>query len=379
VGSTERSALRRAALTMWVIFGLVLGADSAVAAPAPVPCSAVGGGKYECDWWRPGDGRDGGAIVVSNGKVVGYLHQGRNWITCQEQGADVYNEDGNKNRWYGWTQSDYGGWGWASALDAKGGDDNGKFEAAPSCKGKHGPAPGTGGLWSTRAPGGSPPEGDAPHNDDDQPAEPTDDRKSCGSRTALRVRETEVAKLFGERKVTVGSVQNCVVSKRGAVFGRTYLRLADRWDVHGQPSERPLRIRTSLVEGGSDRDGRPGGDRFRRSHGYLTVRSKSYALTRAFGRSVTGEPNHGRDATGFGDRPNDGIYVFETRRMKPRSGNSYDAESRVIDSAVLAFIKQPWQQMKFAGWAPTAKTRPPYSDNPLVGLTLSWSGGQLMG
>jgi hypothetical protein len=141
----------------------VLGADSAVAAPAPVPCSGVGGGKYECDWWRPGDGRDGGAIVVSDGKVVGYLHQGRNWITCQEKGADVYNEDGNKNRWYGWTQSDFGGWGWASALDAKGGDDNGKFEDAPSCKGKHGPAPGTGGLWGTQPPrGDSEPPSESP-------------------------------------------------------------------------------------------------------------------------------------------------------------------------------------------------------------------------
>ena len=173
MGSTERSALRRAALTMWVIFGLVLGADSAVAAPAPVPCSAVGGGKYECSWWRPGDGRSGGAMVVDKNSLVGYLHQGGNWITCQKQGADVYNEDGNKNNWYGWTQSDYGGAGWASALDAKGGDDYGKFRDVPDCRDQHGSAPSVEGRWDTTPPGGTVPRPDNRTEGDGRPTPPS--------------------------------------------------------------------------------------------------------------------------------------------------------------------------------------------------------------
>jgi hypothetical protein len=191
VGGTG-TALRRAALIVCVMLGPALGAESAVAAPAPVPCSPIGGGKHECSWWRLGDGRSGGAIVVNDGKVVGYLHQGRNWIECQQEGAKVYNEDGNKNNWYGWTTSDYGGEGWASALDAKGGDDYGEFEGVPNCDNDHGPAPGTGGLWGTTPPGGTPtrpetrPEGDGRTPEPADPYEYPDGwRVNEGRRTSI--------------------------------------------------------------------------------------------------------------------------------------------------------------------------------------------------
>lgn len=169
-----------------------LTAAPAVAAPAPVPCDAIGSGKYECSWWRPGDGRSGGSIVVRNGEVVGYLHQGRNWITCQQRGANVDNEDGNENNWYGWTLSDYGGAGWASALDAEGGDDYGKFEGVPSCDNDHGPAPSVAGRWSATPPGGSPsrpetrPEGDGrtPEPADSYPY-PDGSRINEGRRTSI--------------------------------------------------------------------------------------------------------------------------------------------------------------------------------------------------
>lgn len=150
-----------AACAVAMLLAGAFGAQPArAAAPAEVPCTSIGGGKYECSWYRPGDGRSGGTIVVFGGKVVGYLHKGRNWIVCQQQGAAVYNLAGNRNVWYGWTLADDGtSWGWASALDAVGGADDGRFQGAPNCNGAHGAAPATAGLWESAPPAGpgSPP------------------------------------------------------------------------------------------------------------------------------------------------------------------------------------------------------------------------------
>ena len=143
---------------------------AAQAAPAPVPCTAIGDGRYECDWYRPGDGISGGSIVQFGGRTVGYLHQGRNWIVCQQKGARVHNREGDQNEWYGWTLSDGspGRWGWASPLDARGGDDFGAFAGVPDCGGAHGPAPSTPGLWGG---GSAPPTAPAPQPPG-QPAPP---------------------------------------------------------------------------------------------------------------------------------------------------------------------------------------------------------------
>jgi Putative metal-binding motif len=125
-------------------------------AQAPVPCTAIGGGKYECDWYVPGDGIHGGALVVRGTTTVGYLHQGRNWIICQQIGGDMRNAAGDRNHWFGWTEADNGQWGWASPLEARGGDDYGPFAGAPNCNGAHGAPPSWDGVW------GQPPRPPAP-------------------------------------------------------------------------------------------------------------------------------------------------------------------------------------------------------------------------
>ena len=68
-----------------------------------------------------------GALVVVGTTTVGYLHQGSNWIVCQQKGGDVYNSRGYKNYWFGYTQADNNKWGGASAIEASGGDNYGPF------------------------------------------------------------------------------------------------------------------------------------------------------------------------------------------------------------------------------------------------------------
>ena len=75
--------------------GLIAGALLALAVTEPalgqaeVPCTNIGQGRFECDWYRPGDGKTGGAIVAVGTTTVGYLHKGRNWIQCEEKGGDM--------------------------------------------------------------------------------------------------------------------------------------------------------------------------------------------------------------------------------------------------------------------------------------------------
>ena len=129
--------------------------------PAQVPCTNIGGGHYECNWYRPGDGYSGGSLVVVGTTTVGYLPQGKNWIICQQAGGDVRNADGNRNNWYGWTEAENGKLGWASPLDAVGGDDYGTFGGGtPNCNGAHGAPP----AWSGRL-GRRPGPGAARHTD----------------------------------------------------------------------------------------------------------------------------------------------------------------------------------------------------------------------
>jgi hypothetical protein len=140
--------------------------EPASAAPAPVPCTNIGGGQYECSWYRPGDGFSGGSLVVVGTTTVGYLHQGRNWVVCQQTGGDMYNAEGNRNNWFGWTQADNDKWGWASPLDASGGDNYGPFGGGtPLCNGAHGSPPAYNGLWGSpppATPGATPTPAPAP-------------------------------------------------------------------------------------------------------------------------------------------------------------------------------------------------------------------------
>jgi hypothetical protein len=167
----------------WMRAGLIAGAllaTLAIAEPAvaqaPVPCSSAGGGRYNCEWFRAGDGRTGGAIVAVGTATVGYLHQGTNWIVCQQRGGDVYNSRGYRNYWFGWTTADNGRQGWASAVDARGGDDYGQFGGGvPSCGGAHGTPPSYNGEWGkppASSPGGPVPQPGTPVVDADQDGVP---------------------------------------------------------------------------------------------------------------------------------------------------------------------------------------------------------------
>jgi Putative metal-binding motif len=130
----------------------VLAPAAAADAQAPVPCSAIGNGRYECDWYVPGNGITGGALVVRDRTTVGFLHQGRNWITCQQRGGDMRNLAGDRNHWFGWTMADNGQVGWASPLEARGGADYGPFQGAPNCNGAHGSPPMYNGIWGQPPP-----------------------------------------------------------------------------------------------------------------------------------------------------------------------------------------------------------------------------------
>jgi putative metal-binding protein len=145
-------------------------ASPAVAAPAPVPCDNLGNGHYECSWYRPGDGLTGGSLVAVGTTTVGYLHQGRNWVICQQVGGDMRTPEGDRNNWFGYTQADNGKMGWASPLDAVGGDDYGAFGGGtPNCNGKYGSPPAYSGVWGQppRPPGATPAPG-APAVDADK-------------------------------------------------------------------------------------------------------------------------------------------------------------------------------------------------------------------
>jgi hypothetical protein len=163
--------------------GLIAGALLALAVADPalgqaeVPCTNVGGGKFECDWYRAGNGFSGGSIVAVGTTTVGYLPKGRNWIVCEQKGGDMHSPEGYRNHWFGWTQAENGTWGWASALDASGGDDYGSFGGGtPPCNGAHGTPPAYTGLWgSPPTPQPAPPPGPpATDGDKDGVSPPTD-------------------------------------------------------------------------------------------------------------------------------------------------------------------------------------------------------------
>jgi hypothetical protein len=145
-------------------------ASPAVAAPAQVPCTSIGNGRYECDWYRPGNGFTGGSLVVVGTQTVGYLPQGKNWIICQQAGGDMRNPEGDRNNWFAWTEAENGKLGWASPLDARGGDDYGAFGGGtPNCNGKYGSPPSWSGVWGSPPTAGATPTpapGTAPHDAD---------------------------------------------------------------------------------------------------------------------------------------------------------------------------------------------------------------------
>jgi hypothetical protein len=130
---------------------------SGASAQAPVPCSSIGNGRYKCNWWPPGDGHSGGALVVNDRTTVGFLHQGTNWVVCQQRGGEVFNSRGYRNHWFAWTTADNGQTGWASAIEAQGGDDFGPFGGGvPNCNDTRPGLPTWSGEWG-RPPAPPPP------------------------------------------------------------------------------------------------------------------------------------------------------------------------------------------------------------------------------
>ena len=75
---------------------------AAATAANPVPCSAIGGGKYNCQFYVAGDGKSGGAPVQAGNATVGYLHKGTNWVLCQQVGGRVNSGKYFNNNW-AWT------------------------------------------------------------------------------------------------------------------------------------------------------------------------------------------------------------------------------------------------------------------------------------
>jgi Putative metal-binding motif len=212
-------------MTRWrpIVGGAVIVAALLAAAPAqaqaPVPCNPIGGGKYECDWYVPGNGITGGALVVRDTTTVGYLRYGRNWITCQQIGGDMRNVAGDRNHWYGWTLADNGQWGWASPLEARGGDDYGPFANAPNCNGAHGSPPLWSGVW------GQPPAPPAP------PASPAD-RDGDGASPPADCDDTNSTRRPGAAEIAGNGIdENC----DGAdAPGRIVAGVPHEWTVWGR-------------------------------------------------------------------------------------------------------------------------------------------------
>ncbi|MBS2536322.1 hypothetical protein KGQ20_26505 [Catenulispora sp. NF23] len=97
------------------------------------------GAGVSCGFDTSGNGYSGGSPVV-NGGTVGYLPQGTNWVICQAQGSTV-TQGQYYNNWWGWTEADNQKRGWANAVNAHGGVNNGAYGNVPQCDGSHGSPP----------------------------------------------------------------------------------------------------------------------------------------------------------------------------------------------------------------------------------------------
>ncbi len=139
----RRAQPRRSVLTALTaaIASFAVGSGDALAA-APVPCSSIGGGKYNCTFYVAGNGISGGAPVQAGGATVGYLHKGTNWVICQQVGGRVTSGPYFNSNW-AWTLADNNKWGWVNAVYASGGDNDGPFGGGvPNCNNAHGAPPG---------------------------------------------------------------------------------------------------------------------------------------------------------------------------------------------------------------------------------------------
>lgn len=121
---------------------LAAGFEMGVTPPAPaIPYrrytqAAPGNG---CTQAQPGlftcfVGRTGGAPVyqASSQNQVGMIAPGKQSFYCQSSGAE-YTHAGFSNLWWAWTESDQGTFGWVSAVDLAGGNNNAPEPGLPYC------------------------------------------------------------------------------------------------------------------------------------------------------------------------------------------------------------------------------------------------------
>ena len=149
-----RRRLRHAPIALALAAAAIAGSPgSAAAAPATVPCSSAGSGAggahYNCGFYPAG----GAPVQTADGRTVGTLHKGTNWVICQRTGGEARSGAYYNNNW-AWTLSDQNTWGWVNAVYAQGGDNNGAFGGVPACGSAQGNAPG--GTQTM----GKPPNGD---------------------------------------------------------------------------------------------------------------------------------------------------------------------------------------------------------------------------
>jgi len=116
------------------------GADVAAAA-APVPCTGAGSGRFNCNFYPSA----GAPVQTADGRTVGTLHRGTNWVICQRVGGRVTSGPYYNNNW-AWTLADNNRWGWVNAVWGQGGANNGPFGGVPGCGAAQGNPPGIGGT-----------------------------------------------------------------------------------------------------------------------------------------------------------------------------------------------------------------------------------------
>lgn len=118
-------------------------AEGSALAAAPTTCNAAGGDRFNCNFYLAGDGKTSGTPVnASDGRVVGYLHKGTNYVICQRVGQRATSGAYYNGNW-AYTVADNGQSGWVNAVYASGGDNDGPFGGGvPNCGNAKGQPPG---------------------------------------------------------------------------------------------------------------------------------------------------------------------------------------------------------------------------------------------
>jgi hypothetical protein len=112
------------------------------ASAADVPCTSIGGGKFNCSFYPAGNGISGGAPVQAHdGHRVGYLNQGTSFVLCQAVGGEV-TSGANRNRYWAYTEANDKAYGWVSAVWTHGGTNDAPYGGVPTCPASRGTPPG---------------------------------------------------------------------------------------------------------------------------------------------------------------------------------------------------------------------------------------------